>query len=159
MPSLIKSELPGPINFNNQRGAALAVALVIVLLISVLGAATMKRGTMEEMMGAGHYHKQITFQASESAVESTISDVGLLQSARAAANATASQVVSVPFNGVSASVTFAFVGERPALGWSLDSTGGGASSFVITAVGEVLSTGTSTTTQHGVYRVNPPSGN
>ncbi len=143
----------------NQQGAALLVALVIVLLISVLGASTMKRGAMEEKMGAGHYHKQMSFQASESAVESTLSDISLMQSARNAATARVSQDVNVPFPNTSAKVTYAFVGQRPAFGWSLDSTGGGASSFVITAVGEISSTGTSTTTQHGVYRVNPPSDN
>ena len=147
---------PGTIR-HKQQGAALLVALVIVLLISVLGASTMKRGAMEEKMGAGHYHKQMSFQASESAVESTLADISLMQSARMAANATVSQDVNVTIPNTTAKVTYAFVGERPPFGWSLDSTGGGASSFVITAVGEIPATGTSTTTQHGVYRVNPPS--
>ena len=141
-----------------QQGAALFIALIVVLLVSLLGTTAMKRGAMEEQMGSGHYQKQITFQASESAVEATLADVSLMQSARQAADAWVSQGVNVPLPDIAAEVTYAYVGNRPAIGWSLDSTGQGASSFVITAVGRIVSTGASTTTQHSVYRVNPPSG-
>ncbi len=143
---------------SRQSGAALFVALVVIVLVSLLGVSTMKRGSMAEQMGAGHYQSQIALQASESAVESTIGDIGIMQLARLASAATASENVNLSVSGVVAQVTYSFLGNRPAYGWSLDSTGQGASRFVITSLATIPSTGVSTTTQHGVYRINPPTG-
>ena len=52
----------------SQRGAVLIVALVFMLIISVLGVASMRNATMQERMAGNNKDINIAFQAAEAAV-------------------------------------------------------------------------------------------
>ena len=66
-------------SIKNQQGATLLVAMVILILVSLIGVTALKNASVEEQMAANLYMKNLTFQASESAVESTINDKDLLR--------------------------------------------------------------------------------
>lgn len=51
-----------------QKGATLIVALVILLLITILGAATIRTATVEERMASSARNKDIALQAAEAAL-------------------------------------------------------------------------------------------
>ena len=54
--------LPG-----KQRGAALVVSLIILVVITVLSVSAMRSSTMETKVAVNHQFKQMSFQAAESA--------------------------------------------------------------------------------------------
>lgn len=59
-----------------QRGATLLVALVMLIVMTLLGLASIRGTSMQERMGANMYDRSLAFQAVESALreaESTIS--------------------------------------------------------------------------------------
>ena len=51
-----------------QRGAALVVVLILLLVMTWMGVASMRGTTMGERMSAGIYDRSISFQAAESAL-------------------------------------------------------------------------------------------
>lgn len=140
---------------HRERGATLFVSLVLLVLISLLGVASLKNASVEEQMSANLYQKNITFQASESAVEATLDDVALLTQTLSSTTPVQRDVpTTVP--GVTARVSYAYVGDGPAGGFSIGSGSNfSAAHLMITATGAVPAINASTTTVHGVYRVSP----
>lgn len=51
-----------------QRGAALIVALILLLIMTILGLASMRSTIMEERMSASLYDRSLAFQAAEAAL-------------------------------------------------------------------------------------------
>ena len=58
------------ISLNTQRGMALLVSLVFMLLLSLLGLNSMVSATRQEKMAAGVQHANQSFQAAEAALRS-----------------------------------------------------------------------------------------
>lgn len=52
----------------SQSGAVLVVSLIILLLITIVGASTIRTATLEERMAAGVRNKDIALQAAEAAL-------------------------------------------------------------------------------------------
>lgn len=52
----------------NQRGAALIVVLILLLVMTLLGLASLRGSIMEERMSAGLYDRGLAFQAAEAAL-------------------------------------------------------------------------------------------
>jgi len=51
-----------------QRGAALLVTMVILILVTLLGITAMKTAVLQEKMSGGHADKNLAFQAAEQAL-------------------------------------------------------------------------------------------
>lgn len=53
---------------HNQRGAALIVVLILLLIMTLLGLASLRGTLMEERMSANLYDRSLSFQAAEAAL-------------------------------------------------------------------------------------------
>ncbi len=62
------SRRPVPVHAGAQRGAALLVVLILLLVMTLLGLASMRGTLLEERMSASTYDRGISFQASEAAL-------------------------------------------------------------------------------------------
>jgi len=63
--SPIRTRSPGP---HAQRGIALVVALILLILITLVGLAAMRGTLMQQKMSANQYDRQVEFQSAEAAV-------------------------------------------------------------------------------------------
>ena len=106
-------------------------------------------------MASNLYQKNLTFQASESAVESTINDSTLIQQA-ITSNTPVTQAVTVPIPNTTATVSYSAVGSGLAVGSSANLFSG--TRFMITATGEIPDLNARTVTVHGVVRLAPGGG-
>jgi Tfp pilus assembly protein PilV len=141
---------------HGERGATLFVSLVLLVLISLLGVAALKNASVEEQMSANLYQKNIAFQASESAVEATLDNDTLISQTLSANGTPVPLDVPTNVTGVTARVSYSYVGDGPASGFSIgNGSGFSAAHLMITATGDVPAINASTTTVHGVYRVSP----
>lgn len=147
------------LNSNNRRsqnGAILAIALIILFLLSILGLAVMKTSSLEEKMAANSLHYDIAFQAAETASQDAISNT------RNMANAydNPKHTINVPYHHqlshIAASSTVSFVGEHPIPGESIG-VDSGLTALLFTAVstGAIDQAKTSTTIIQGFSRRVP----
>lgn len=142
-------------SIQKQQGTTLFVALIILVVISLIGVTAMKNANIDEQMASNLYQKNLTFQASESAVESTLNDTTLIQQA-ISSNAPVTQAVSVPIPNTTATVSYSAVGSGLAVGSSANLFSG--TRFMITATGEIPDLNARTVTVHGVVRLAPGGG-
>ena len=61
----------------NQRGAALVMALAVLVLLTILGISAMKSSTLEYRMATSIQDKSTAFQAAESALSESMASVAL----------------------------------------------------------------------------------
>ena len=61
----------------NQRGAALVMALAVLVLLTILGISAMKSSTLEYRMATSIQDKSTAFQAAESALSESMATVSL----------------------------------------------------------------------------------
>ena len=59
-----------------QSGAALFVALVLLLLIAIIGVAGIRTVVMEKNMSTNNQYEMLVFQGAESAIEGVLADAG-----------------------------------------------------------------------------------
>lgn len=138
-----------------QQGATLFVALIILVVVSLIGVTAMKNANVEEQMASNLYLKNLTFQASESAVESTINNTWLIQQAMNSP-APVEQTVQVPIPNTKATVSYAAAGQGMVPGSSAGLFSG--MRLMITATGEIPDLNAKTVTVHGVVRLAPGGG-
>jgi len=138
-----------------QQGATLFVALIILVLVSLIGVTAMKNANVEEQMASNLYQKNLTFQASESAVESTINNTTLIAQAMSS-NVPIQQNVQVPIPNTTATVSYASAGAGMAVGSSANLFSG--MRLMITATGQIPNLNARTVTVHGVVRLAPGGG-
>lgn len=142
-------------SMQKQQGATLFVALIILVIVSLVGVTAMKNANVEEQMASNLYQKNLTFQASESAVESTINNTTLIQQALTSTTPI-QQNVTVPIPNTTASVSYASAGSGMAVGSSANLFSG--MRLMITATGEIPDLNARTVTVHGVVRLAPGGG-
>lgn len=66
---------PAPqINNASQRGAALIVSLIVLLVVTLLGLSSMESALMQERMASNSQNENLAFQASESLLEDSLRD-------------------------------------------------------------------------------------
>ena len=63
-----------------QDGAVLMIAMIMIFILSILGVAAMRGASLEGQLASNSVHKEITFQAAESASDSVFSTDGKLES-------------------------------------------------------------------------------
>ena len=56
------------INLHQQQGAALAVGLILLVVITLLSLSAMRNTNLDSKIAVNHQHKQISFQAAENAL-------------------------------------------------------------------------------------------
>lgn len=142
-------------SLQKQQGATLFVALIILVVVTLIGVTAMKNANVEEQMSSNLYQKNLTFQASESAVESTINNFALIQAAMTS-SAPVVQNVDVPIPNTTATVSYASAGSGMAVGSSANLFSG--MRLMITATGEIADLNAKTVTVHGVVRLAPGGG-
>ncbi|MGW8247734.1 MAG: pilus assembly PilX family protein [Acidiferrobacterales bacterium] len=62
---------------SSQRGAALVMALAVLVLLTILGISAMKSSTLEYRMASSIQDKSTAFQAAESGLAASMKTVGL----------------------------------------------------------------------------------
>src|SRR3546814_10581731 len=60
---------PGRANVRRQRGIVLAVALMLLVVITLIGLAAVRTTTMHQRMTANFYDREIAFQSAEAALQ------------------------------------------------------------------------------------------
>ncbi|WP_231882342.1 PilX N-terminal domain-containing pilus assembly protein, partial [Oleiphilus sp. HI0061] len=63
------------LNLARQKGAVLVVSLIILLLMTLIGVASMSSSIMQEKMASNAQNNNATFQAAENAVSGLINKV------------------------------------------------------------------------------------
>lgn len=66
--------------YRRQGGAVLMIAMILIFILSILGVAAMRGASLEGQLASNSVHKEITFQAAESASDSVFSTDGKLES-------------------------------------------------------------------------------
>lgn len=69
---------------DKQRGAVLLVSLILLLVTTFVGFATMETSSLEARMATSRELREITFQAAETAIDSTIAEETLIGEAYSA---------------------------------------------------------------------------
>lgn len=84
----VKAMLPQPASMLRQRGSALAISLIFLLLMTLLGVSAMRSSNMQERMAGNLRDRNMAFQSAEAALRGGEGWLMLLAN-QAAANANA----------------------------------------------------------------------
>lgn len=139
-----------PENPKKQTGAALIVALILLLVITMLGVSAVSTSSLEILMAGNSQYSQQAFQAAESAIESEIA-LGNLSTSLNRVGA-----YSYPNNASASTQTgYVIAGEVPAGGYSL---GAGFQAYHFeTAVTAAAPRSATSRHRQGFYIVGPGS--
>lgn len=137
-----------------QRGVSLLVSMVILILVSLIGVTALKNASVEEQISSNLYQKNLTFQASESAVEQTVLDNAIISGALTSTGVV-TKTVDTDVDHTTANVQYKFLGTAPALGYTQGVFAGAR--IMITSTAQ--SGDTRTRTVHGVVRLVPDLSN
>ncbi len=145
----------------SEQGAVLAIALILLLVITLVGLSTYQTTGLEETMAANAQQKNMTFQASEAAIEEALDDIVFLGSAYTAdlqgtTNPTKSSTSSGADYTVVATAEFLerrkdVVDEGSAVSISTDSNAFAFYNYSITSKAELNNTYSSNTNVQGAY--------
>jgi len=153
-----------------QRGGALLVALILILMLSLMGIASMRGSTLERQMANNSIQTATTFQGAESASEMAINNEANLTDAINIADIEAvnkgdidlSDTITVNIDlkqdiGMQSEVVMQYVGDGPAYGYS---AGIGGSNFVayrfeIEAGAKIPAVRSRAYVTQGAYRIAP----
>jgi Tfp pilus assembly protein PilX len=142
------------LNHQRERGIALVVGLILLLILTVLGLTAIRATSLQERMSANNQQQTVTFQAAEQGIRLMMAELrhfisppgGLSCSTLllcADQNLTGASITRVPVTnsyGTSTTATIASAGTGPSSGTSLD---------VSSPLAKCLYTITSTATQAG----------
>lgn len=68
------------VSLPRQRGAALIVSLIVLLVVTLLALGTMESAVMQERMASNSQNKNVSFQLTESLLEDALRDTNVLAS-------------------------------------------------------------------------------
>ncbi len=144
----------------SERGAALLVAIVMILLLALMGVSSMRSATLEKQMVSNAIQARDVFQAAESSNESVLNVQANLTDAFNQPNKFL--VIDTDIRddiGMKSQVTLRFVGEGNATGASLNAMQGANSFDALRYVAEGVATvdaiGASRRIDQGATRVVP----
>lgn len=141
------------LNPARQGGSVLMVAMIMIFMLSILGVAAMRGASLEGQLASNSVHKEITFQAAESASDSVFSQPGKLESiiCNDALETLSQNVLGQSAEQVTDSV-LEYGGRAAAIGYSL---GGPISArrFVVTGTSSLPGVNTSTTIVQGMLLI------
>lgn len=139
--------------YKRQSGSVLIVAMIMIFMLSILGASSMRGASLEGQLASNSVHKEITFQAAESASDAVLAIEGKLESIICSDN---DELFSQnPLGQSSEQVTesvLEYGGRAAVMGYSL---GGpiGARRFVVTGKSTLPGVHTSTSIVQGVLLI------
>ncbi len=136
-----------------QGGSVLMVAMIMLFMLSILGVAAMRGASLEGQLASNSVHKEITFQAAESASDSVFSLEGKLESMICKDTIeTLSQNILGQSSDQITDSELEYGGRTAALGYSL---GGPISArrFVVTGTSSLPGVHTSTTIVQGMLLI------
>ena len=145
--------------FDNQRGGALLVAMVMIFMLSIMGISSMRGSTLEKRMATNAVETSTTFQTAESSSEIALNTPGNLQAAWMNGNAgiTADTDLQQSF-GMNSDYTLQFVANGPADNYSMGvGSGSNFMSLRYVAEGRATIDGFSArySVEQGAYRIVP----
>lgn len=149
----------GKQNFT-QRGGALLVAMVMIFMLSIMGASVMRSSTLEKRMATNAIQSSATFQAAESASNLALNKPANMTTAYTAGlnNNVVLAIDEVQADiGLESRSVLEWVGTGAAPGYSL---GEGTSGFeglyyVSTGVSAIDAAHSQSTVEQGAYRIVP----
>ena len=142
--------LPG-----NQRGATLIVALILLVLISLIGASSLKNASVAEKIAAAGYQRNLTFQSSESAAMQVVNNENFISQAMVAA-AAITPPIDTNMDNTEAKLTITPTGVGTLLGNSINGSGMSGQRIMVTSKSWLASdTNSATQTVHGLVRMVP----
>lgn len=100
-----------------QEGAALVVALVLLMILTLMGTAGMRTATLELQMAGNYQYSQLAFQAAESAIKAEMNAAGFSTSLDR--TTVYSYPTANPVAQVTARTVYSATGAVPAGGFSL----------------------------------------
>ncbi len=142
-----------PVPHKRESGSVLMVAMIMIFMLSILGASSMRGASLEGQLASNAVHKEITFQAAESASDAVLAIEGKLESI--ICSDTDEQFDQNPLGQSSDQITgsvLEYGGRAAAMGYSL---GGpvGARRFIVTGSSSLPGVHTSTTIVQGVLLI------
>ena len=159
---------------HGQRGIALVVGLILLLVVTILGITAIRSSTQEERMAANSQQQQITFQLAEAAIRSMMGELrgliappaGRTRSPIIAALNPANPVVPAETiatpqpavsNGVTSTAVITYVNTSGATGYKLGVEQGTYVCYNFNITATATQAGSSAFDQHveGVCRVGP----
>ncbi len=136
-----------------QQGSVLMVAMIMIFMLSILGVSAMRGASLEGQLASNAVHKEITFQAAESASDAVLAISGKLESIICNVDG---ETLSQNKLGQSAEQltesVLEYGGRAAAMGYSL---GGPVSArrFVVTGTSSLPDVHTSTTIAQGMLLI------
>ncbi len=144
-----------------QTGAVLVISLLMLLVMTLIGVTAMSTATLEEKMAANSQYTNMSFQASESAVEGVVNNIDLIQQAlNAGVGNPISRNVDLDNSHVASTGELEFRVQGPAPGYSAGEDQGSftAFHFIARGIGTMPAVNARTDTSQGVYRIAPGGG-
>jgi len=142
-----------------QRGAAMLITLILLLVSTLLGVGVMRGATQEQLLVSNVFYKELSFRAAESATQIMINDSQLLADALKPNNHTngISETVTLPNQNVDSEGQIRFAGRGLARGFSLGNGNAGFQVYKFDLSGTAVVNGVnaSTTIAQGVKRLAP----
>ncbi len=152
---------------SKQSGAVLAIALILLLVITLVGVSTLQTTGLEEQMAANVQFKNLAFQSSETAIEEALDDTQFLSDAYTASidgSAWPTKTATTNSLVVTAVAEAEFVEQTKNVVESDSSTsvsiGGAAWSYYnyqVRGTSNITNAGTSNTNVQGAYIKAPTS--
>ena len=152
---------------NRQHGAALIIALIILLVLTVMGVSGLRHAGLEGNMAYNTQVKSATFQAAETALggvalnQGTVLNDAVNAGTAGSVNSDYSALTNPPgaTQHVTANVNTAYVGWLRAPGYSLkESTGFAQFNFELTATGAMVNASAESRHLQGAAKVGPMAG-
>lgn len=145
---------------HKQQGVALLVAMVMIFMLSVMGASVMRSSTLEKRMAVNAIQSSVTFQAAESASNLALNDSDNLMISHSAGmdNRVVLPIDEVHSNiGLESRSTLVFVGHRAAEGFSLGEGSNNFASllFVSNGVSAIEAVRSQSSIEQGAFRIVP----
>lgn len=144
----------------SQTGGALLVAMVMIFMLSIMGASAMRSSTLEKRMTANAIQTSATFQAAESASNLALNDPDNLTTTY---NTGYKKKVILPIDevrddiGLESRSLLEWVGTGAAPGYSLGEGKAGFQGlyYVATGVSAIDTVRSQATVEQGAYRIVP----
>ncbi len=152
----------------SQRGAALAVGLFMLLMLTIIGLTAVRSTTQQGRMASNFQFQNSAFQAAEGAIRGLVAEmrgelpqpagvtVNVLVDAIDPSTANPTRSYTLGTN-ITSQATVQYIGQAPAPGYSMGVGKGAivAHRFAITATGAQTNTSAQAQHQQGVQRVGP----
>ena len=142
-----------------QKGAAILITLILLLVSTILGLSVMRDATQEQQLVSNVFFKELSFRGAESASQKIINDTQLLAAALEPSNHAngLQESVQLPNANVVSGGEIRYAGKGIARGFSLGSSSAAFQvyKFNLSGTAEVIGVSATTTIVQGVNRLAP----